>query len=87
MGTPGAAGGDHNAGSRRGEAAVPDPVVSNSAVSGPVVSSSADVAHPTVSSKRSADDGKKKKRKMNRAEAATATNKKKSKATSERDLR
>ena len=46
---------------------------------------SSSVAVPAVTSKRSADGGKKRKRNMNRVEPAAAA-KKKSKATSERDL-
>ena len=76
----------------RKEAAVPDPVVSTAAVPDSVISVSAfpdpavssDVALPASSSKPTADGHKKRKHGLNPAEAAVK--KKKSKASSERDL-
>ena len=70
-----AARGEYGAGSRSGEAAVPDPVVSAaSAVPGPDVSSS-DVALPAVSSRQHGNGGKEKKREINHGNAAAAANK------------
>ena len=80
-----AARGEYGAGSRSGEAAVPDPFVSAaSAVPGPVVSSS-DVALRAVLLKQHANGGKKKKCEINHAKSAAAA-KKRSRATSDRDL-